>query len=174
MISHKGRLGKLIYSVGNMGVTGFLQLMSVYLLFFLIDEVHMDPWLASLIFFISYGVWNAINDPIIGTLSDRTRTRWGRRRPFIVIGIPIMFLFAILIWSPPIGGKPLTDSNSLTIFLYTTIIIALYELGFTMVSLCRGAVFPEMWTDLKERSEVTVYRESFSVVGGILAMVVFP
>ncbi|MCK4953251.1 MFS transporter, partial [Candidatus Bathyarchaeota archaeon] len=64
MISHKGRLGKLIYSVGNMGVTGFLQLMSVYLLFFLIDEVHMDPWLASLIFFISYGVWNAINDPI--------------------------------------------------------------------------------------------------------------
>ena len=169
-----GRLGKIVYSIGNVGLTGFLQLMSVYLLFFLIDEVHMDPWLASLIFLISYGIWNAINDPIIGNLSDRTRTKWGRRRPYIMMGIPIMFFFAVLIWAPPIGGEPLADPHSPSIFLYMMIVISIYEFGFTMVSLCRNAVFPEMWTDLKDRSEVTIYRESFSVVGGILTMVIFP
>jgi GPH family glycoside/pentoside/hexuronide:cation symporter len=170
----KGQLRKLVYSVGNIGLTGFLQLMSVYLLFFLIDEVHMDPWFASLVFLISYGIWNAINDPFIGNLSDRTRTRWGRRRPYIMIGLPITFFFAILIWSPPIGGEALADPYSLSLVLYMLLVIALYELGFTMVSLCRSAIFPEMWTELKDRSEVTIYRESFSVVGGILTMVLFP
>ena len=170
----KGRAGKLVYSIGNLGLTGFLQLMNVFLLFFLIDIVHMNPWRASLIFLFSYGVWNAINDPIIGNLSDRTRTRWGRRRPYIVIGIPIMFLFNALIWSPPLGGEPLANPHSLSIFYYAMIVIALYELGYTMVTLCRRSVFPEMWTDQKDRSEVTVYGQSLSVVGGILAMVVFP
>lgn len=170
----KGRLEKIVYSVGNLGLTGFLQLMSAYLLFFLISEVHMDPGLASLVYLLSYGIWNAINDPIIGHLSDRTRVGWGRRRPYIVMGIPLMFFFAILIWSPPLGGDALANSHSLSIFLYMVIVIAFYELGFTMVSIGRNAVFPEMWTNLKERSEVTVYRESFSVVGGVLAMVVFP
>jgi GPH family glycoside/pentoside/hexuronide:cation symporter len=168
------RLRKLLYSVGNIGLTGFLQMMSVYLLFFLIDVVHLDPWFASLVFVISYGIWNAINDPFIGNLSDRTRTRWGRRRPYIMIGLPIMFFFAILIWSPPLDGESLTDPYSLPTVLYMLVVIALYELGFTMVSLCRSAVFPEMWEELTDRSEVTIYRESFSVVGGILTMVVFP
>jgi len=170
----KGKSGKLAYSVSNIGITGFLQLMSAWLLFFLIDVVYFDPWLAGLVFVISYGVWNAINDIIIGDLSDRTRTRWGRRRPYIVIGIPILFLFSALLWSPPLGGQPLTDPYSLPVFFYMLIIVAIYEFGFTTVDIAISALFPEMWTDVKERSEVTVYRESFSVIGGILAMVVFP
>ena len=156
-LSLRGRSRKIVYSIGNVGLTGFLQLMSVYLLFFLIDEVHMDPWLASLVFLISYGIWNAINDPIIGHLSDNTRTKWGRRKPYIILGIPITFIFAVLIWSPPLGGEPLVDPHALSIFLYMLIVISIYEFGFTMVTLCRNAVFPEMWTDLKDRSEVTIY-----------------
>jgi len=170
----KGRLGKIAYSMANIGRTGFLQLAGAFMLFFYIDVVHLDPWLAGLVFLISYGLWNGINDPIIGSLSDRTRTRWGRRRPYMIMGIPLAFLFAILTWSPPLGGKPLTDSHSLPIFLYVLVVVAIFELGFTMVDIALDAVFPETWSDVKERSEVTVYKESFSVVGGILAMVVFP
>jgi GPH family glycoside/pentoside/hexuronide:cation symporter len=170
----KDRLGKIAYSIGSIGLTGFLQLMGTFLLFFLVDKVYLDPRLASLIFLFSYGVWNAINDPIIGHLSDRTRTRWGRRKPYIVAGIPVMLLFSIFIWSPPIGGEPLSNPHSPSVFFYTLIVVALYELGFTMVTVPYGAVYPEMWMDITDRSEVIIYRESFSVVGGILAMVVFP
>jgi len=167
-------MGKIAYSMANIGRTGFLQLAGAFMLFFYIDVVHLDPWLAGLVFLISYGLWNGINDPIIGSLSDRTRTRWGRRRPYMIMGIPLAFLFAILTWSPPLGGKPLTDSHSLPIFLYVLVVVAIFELGFTMVDIALDAVFPETWSDVNERSEVTVYKESFSVVGGILAMVVFP
>jgi GPH family glycoside/pentoside/hexuronide:cation symporter len=169
-----GRFEKIAYSIGSIGLTGFLQLMSTYLLFFLVDKVHLDPGLTSLIFLLSYGVWNAINDPIIGYLSDRTRTTWGRRKPYIIAGIPVMLLFSIFIWSPPIGGEPLSNPSSPTVFFYMLLVVALYELGFTMVTVPYGAVYPEMWTDTRDRSEVIIYRESLSVVGGILAMVVFP
>ena len=155
-------------------MTGFLQLISVFLLFFLVDEVHLNPWFASLIFLVSYGVWNAVNDPIIGHLSDRTRTRWGRRRPYVVAGIPLVFFFSILIWSPPIGGEPLSDPYSPSTFFYMLIVVALYEFGFTMVTVPYDTLYPEMWTDIEDRSEVIVYRESFSVLGGIVAMVLFP
>jgi len=170
----KDRLEKITYSLGSIGLTGFLQLMSTFLLFFLVDEVHVDPGLASLVFLLSYGAWNAMNDPVIGHLSDRTRTRWGRRKPFISIGIPLVLLFSVLIWSPPIGGEPLSDPYSISVFLYMLVMVALYELAFTMVTVPYSAVYPEMWTDTRGRSEVIVYRESFSVVGGILAMVILP
>jgi len=170
----KGRLGKIAYSMGNIGLTGFLQLISAFLLFFFIDIVHLDPWLTSLAYVISYGGWNGINDIVIGGLSDKTRTRWGRRRPYIVIGVPLAFLFSALVWSPPLGGKPLAVSYCLPIFFYIVIVLSIYELGFTMVDIALSAVFPEMWANVKDRSEVTVYRESFSIVGGILAMVIFP
>jgi GPH family glycoside/pentoside/hexuronide:cation symporter len=85
-----------------------------------------------------------------------------------------MLLFSILIWSPPIGVEPLSNPYSSSVFFYMLIVVALYELGFTMVTVPYGALYPEMWKDTRERSEVIIYRESLSVVGGILAMVVFP
>ncbi|MFX0203200.1 MAG: MFS transporter, partial [Candidatus Hodarchaeota archaeon] len=66
-----GRPQKLAYSMGNIGLTGFLQLVGTFLLFFLIDKVLLNPWLASLVFLFSYGIWNGINDQIIGSLSAR-------------------------------------------------------------------------------------------------------
>jgi len=91
----KGRAGKLAYAVGAIGDTGFYQIIMMWLLPFLIGKelLHLDYWLACIAIGISFGVWNAINDPIVGAMSDRTRTRIGRRKPFIVIGAPLSILF---------------------------------------------------------------------------------
>jgi GPH family glycoside/pentoside/hexuronide:cation symporter len=153
--------------------TGLSQLMSAFLVFFLTTVVGLNPWLAGLIWSIQ-GVFGVITSLVIGSLSDRTRTRWGRRRPFIAIGIPTFLLFTILIWSPPLGGKPLTNPNSLPIFFYMLIVVIFYGLGGVMVNLNTDSLFPEIWEDQKDRSEVTIYREILAVVGAMIAMVLFP
>jgi len=170
----KGRPAKLVYSVTSIGATGSYTLVSTFLLYFLIDIVHLDAWLSALAFSLSYGVWNSLNDPIVGILSDRTHTRWGRRRPWIMIGAPLCLLFYVLIWSPPLGGKSLAESWSLEIFLFMIIVIAGYEFTYSMADVAWLALFPEMWESVEDRSEVVVYRMIFATVGGALAIAVFP
>lgn len=124
--------------------------------------------MVTLAFAISYGVWNAINDPLLGWLSDKTRTRWGRRIPYILFGTPLTLLFFILVWSPPIGGKPLAMPYNLGIFLYFAVVIALFDLFFTAVGVPYVSLFPEMFEELKERTEVSTYRQVAAMIGCIL------
>ena len=170
----KGRLGKIAYSIGSIGDTGSYTVVSTFLLYFLIDIVYLDPWLAALTFSLSYGVWNALNDPIVGILSDRTHTRFGRRRPWIMIGAPLCLLFYILIWSPPLGGAPLAEPWALEIFLFMIIVIAGYEFTYSMAAVTWFALFPEMWESVEDRSEVVIYRQIFAIIGGAFAVGIFP
>ncbi len=103
--------------MGNLGQALFFNTVQTFLLFFYTDVVRLDPQLVGLGFAISYGVWNAVNDPLIGMVSDRTRTRWGRRIPYIAVGTLLTFLLFIPVWSPPLGGKPLTDPSHMGLFL---------------------------------------------------------
>ncbi|UCF61430.1 MAG: MFS transporter, partial [Anaerolineaceae bacterium] len=161
----KTRFTKIAYGVGNMGQALFFNSVQTFLIFFYTDTVRLDPGLVGLAFAISYGIWNAINDPLIGALSDRTRTRWGRRIPYIMFGTPFTFLFFVLIWSPPIGGHPLTNSSHVGTFIYFAVIIALFDLAYTAVSVTYTALFPEAFEDLKERTEVSIYRQVAALFG---------
>ena len=170
----KTRFTKIAYGVGNMGQALFFNSVQTFLIFFYTDTVRLDPALVGLAFAISYGVWNAINDPLIGVLSDRTRTRWGRRIPYVMFGTPFTILFFVLIWSPPLGGRPLSDPSHLGTFIYFTVIIALFDLAYTAVSVTYTALFPEAFEDLKERTEVSIYRQVAAMVGTALGMAVLP
>ena len=121
------RFSKVAYGIGNLGQALFFNSVQTFLIFFYTDTVRLDPRLVGLGFAISYGVWNAINDPLIGVLSDRTRSRWGRRIPYIMFGTPLVFLLFYLVWAPPLGGKPLTDPSNWSIFLYFAIVIAVFD-----------------------------------------------
>jgi len=170
----KSRFAKIAYGVGNLGQALFFNTVQTFLIFFYTDVVRLDPGLVGLAFAISYGVWNAINDPLVGVLSDRTRTRWGRRIPYIALGTPLTFILFVLIWSPPLGGRPLTNPSHVGIFFYFAIIIALFDLAYTAVSVTYTALFPEAFEDLKERTEVSIYRQVAAMIGTALGLAITP
>ena len=169
-----GRAQKIAFSVGGIGETGFYQVIAAFLLFFLIEVVHLDAWLAGLSYAIAFGGWNAINDPIIGVLSDKTRTRIGRRRPWIIVGAPLTLVFFILVWTPPVGGTALSEPWNIGMFLFMTLILSCWAWAYSMTSIPWSALFPQLWKSVRDRTEVTIYREIFAVLGGALAIVIFP
>src|SRR5512137_1477888 len=91
---------KVAYGAGDSGFSLTSTALALLYLFFLINVVGLDPAAAG----ISLGIgriWDAFNDIIIGTLSDRTRSRWGRRRPYLLFGaIPLGIAF-VLMWLVP-------------------------------------------------------------------------
>ncbi len=170
----KSRFAKIAYGIGNLGQALFFNTVQTFLIFFYTDVVRLDPGLVGLAFAISYGVWNAINDPLVGVLSDRTRTRWGRRIPYIALGTPLTFILFVLIWSPPLGGSPLTNPSHMGIFVYFAVIIALFDLAYTAVSVTYTALFPEAFEDLEERTEVSIYRQVAAMIGTALGLAITP
>jgi len=150
------------------------HIIGTFLIYFYVDVVRLDPAWVGTGFLFSYGVWNSVNDPIAGYISDRTRTRWGRRIPFILFFTPLMMLLFVLLWSPPVGGKPLTTPNSIEIFLYFVFIVVAFELIYTFVTVGWNALFPEMFQSLEERSEVSVYRQVAAMIGLIIGFVAGP
>lgn len=159
---------KLAYSFGSLGSALLAQAFSVYILFFYVDTLK-GPAIAIGNVMFAYGIWNAINDPLFGLLSDRTRTRWGRRRPYIALGtLPLALAFCFL-WRPPFGA-----AQPVPLVTYFAIAVFLWDGLYTLVILNWTALFPEMFQSLPERSRVSGYRQMFSIIGLILGIALAP
>lgn len=114
--------------------------------------------------FVTWTLWNAINDPLLGYISDRTRTRWGRRKPFIILGTIPILIIEIIIWIPP------TNSYFIT-FLYLLILLFCYDTFYTMVTFF-DALFPELYVTKEERAEVNTIKQILSTLGLIMAFLI--
>jgi len=115
--------------------------------------------------FIIWSIWNAFNDPFIGFLSDRTHTRWGRRKPFIIFGTIPIIIIEIILWIPP-------TSNHFITFLYLIVMLISYDVAFTCIALPYDSLFPELYTSVEDRAEVNAIKQVLSAVGLILAFLV--
>ncbi|MBX5464425.1 MAG: MFS transporter [Clostridia bacterium] len=161
------RWRKIAYSAGSLGSALLSQAFGAFVLFFYEDTVRL-PVAAVGTLFALYGVWNAINDPLFGYLSDRTRTRWGRRIPYMALGfLPLAVAFA-LVWSPPAGA------GTARLLAYFFAVIFVYDGLYTLVILNWTALFPEMFRSLEERAQVSAWRQIFTVLGAIAGMAAAP
>ncbi len=106
-------------------------------------------------------IWDALSDPLMGNISDNTRTRWGRRRPFILIGAILCAILFALIWSPPAGWSPTA------IGWYFIAMTFLYFTAYTIFMVPWGALGLELTTDYNERTRVQSYRTVFQAVGAL-------
>ena len=109
-----------------------------------------------------------MNNPLFGYWSDRTNTRFGRRRPWVFGAIPLFMLTFILVFSPP-GG--LSENGLLTWFLVTLI---LYEAVATVLWVNYGALFPELFRGDRIRAKASAIQQGYQVVALLIATVVAP
>jgi len=159
---------KLAYSFGAIATALSYQAFSAWILFFYVDVKKLTPMLAGIAMII-YSLWNAANDPLAGYISDRTRTKWGRRIPYIAIGAIPFGIIYYLVWSPPFGADQM-----IWLFVYFILIINLFDTFYTFVILNWASLFPEMFPSFKERAEVNSIRQLFGVVGLILGIALTP
>jgi len=160
---------KFVYGLGSISSSIAYMAFSTYLLFFYVDVMGLPSTLAGSAMIV-FTIWNMLNDPLAGYLSDRTRTKWGRRKPYILFGsIPLAITFMFL-WSPPNTFLATTSK----LFAYFLTIICLYDTFFSVVELNYTAVYPEMYPELKDRTEVTAYMQGIYMVGSIIGVALPP
>lgn len=153
---------KWMYGSGDLGFSLTSTIIAAYFLFFLTGVVGVRAGVASIAILIGK-TWDYINDPLFGYISDHTRTRWGRRRPFLLFGpIPYAIIFALMWWKPPLQGE-------VALVVYYAIIYVFYDAAATMIYMPYFALTPELTSDYDERTSLVSLRAFFSIFGSLLA-----
>ena len=129
--------------------------------------VGLEPRLASVAALVGI-IWDAINDPIVGVLTDRMRSRWGRRRPFLLIfAIPYGLSFLLLWWAPPWQNQIALAATVTLAFMISDTLETLVEVPFT-------ALTPELTPDYDERTALTSFRMFFNLLVSLVTAVAAP
>ncbi len=165
---NKGK--SILYSSGNLAASLAGSAFSTYIIFYYVDVLKMPAQLIGFGMAIS-SVWNAVNNPLFGQISDRTRFKRGRRIPYILYGSVPFILSFMLLWIPPL--KWLNGSTNL-IFAYFLFAVFLFDSLFTLVIINWTSLFPEMYKSQEERTKVSAYRQVFGIVGNIVGIALPP
>jgi GPH family glycoside/pentoside/hexuronide:cation symporter len=158
---------KLVYGTGDWSGSSYGTLRQIFYAIFLTDVVGLEPRLASLA--ALFGIlWDAVNDPLIGMLTDRVRTRWGRRRPFLLIfAVPYGLSFMLLWWAPP-------WESQIALAATVTLAFMLSDTLETLVGVPFSALLPELTPDYDERTTLTSYRIFFNLLASLATAVAAP
>lgn len=156
---------KWMYGSGDFGFSLTSTIVVAYFAIFLTDVVGVRPGIAAIAIAIGR-TWDYINDPLFGYISDHTRSRWGRRRPYLLFGpIPFAIVFALMWWRPPLQGD-------VALVVYYAFIYVLYDAAATIIYMPYFALTPELTSDYDERTSLTSVRAFFSILGSLVAFTI--
>jgi GPH family glycoside/pentoside/hexuronide:cation symporter len=156
------------YGLGSFGLESLFKVFAGFYVFYYTDKLGLAVTMAALINIV-YGFWDAVDDPFVGFLSDNTRTRWGRRRPWLLAGLPFYLSFLILVYAVP---KPFQQGNAL--FWYALVVFILFEAASTVMSINYSALFPELFQGFRERASASSYYQGLGMVGELVGFSVPP
>ncbi|WP_392534700.1 MFS transporter [Nostoc sp. C117] len=161
---------KLAYGAGDLGPAITANISVFYLLFFFTNIAGIPAGLAGSILMISK-IWDGVNDPLVGFLSDKTKSRrWGRRLPWMFYGAIPFGIFFFLQWVVPQFSVNQSD-NIWPLFWYYVVIGVISQSFYTVVNLPYTAMTPELTQDYDERTSLNSFRFTFSIGGSILSLI---
>jgi len=152
---------KLGFGVGDLGGNLLFTALSFWALNYLTDTVGLAAAAAGTAL-LAGKLWDALVDPLVGLVSDRTRTRWGRRRPYILFGaLPLAGALAFFFAAPALVGQT-------ALFWWAFLAFALLNMAFSIVNIPYGSLTPELTSDYNERMNLNGYRFGFAIVGTLV------
>ncbi len=156
---------KLGFGVTELGGNLFFTMIGFFLMPFLTDTVKLGAVLAGAACWIGK-ICDAVTDPTVGYLSDRTRSKWGRRRPWMFFGAIFLFFTMILQFT-----NPNLQNNQIALFIWMAVAFCLLTTAYTMVNIPYCALIPELTSDFHERTVLNAYRTVFSIFGTVLGSI---
>lgn len=161
-------ISKLAYGMGDVGCNFSWMFVGNFLMIFYTDVfgINMSA-VATLMLFSRF--WDAINDPIIGGLSDKTHTRWGRYRPWLLFAAPLTALVLILtFWAHP-------DWSQTHKIIYMAVTYCILVLGYTCVNIPYGTLCGAMTQNMTERAQINTSRSVSAMIAiGIINIITIP
>ena len=159
MLSNKFKIN---YSIGSVANGVKTDTFTFFLLFFYSNIIGLNPGLAGSAIFIALCI-DAITDPLMGTISDRTNSSLGRRHPYMFISFIPMSLGYILLFAPRQGW----EMSQTDLFLWMTVFTVLTRLGMTLFDIPHRAFGGEVTKDYQERTILMSWREAFGWIAGL-------
>ncbi len=159
------------YGVCDLGGNLFFTAIGIWLMIYLTDTVGIDALWAGAIVAIGK-IWDAVTDPVVGYLSDRTKSKMGRRRPYILFGSVPLFIAMIVLFTNPELLASITwnpKDHQTLLFIWGVIAFCFLNTTYTVVNIPYSSLTPELTQDFHERSVLNGYRFGFAVIGTLLA-----
>jgi GPH family glycoside/pentoside/hexuronide:cation symporter len=152
---------KLGFGVCDLGGNLFFTAMGFWSLNYLTDTVAVPAAAAGIAVMIGK-LWDAVTDPLMGFISDRTRSRWGRRRPYLLFGSLPLFLSMWWFFTNP------HLANTALVTVWAAFALCFLNTAYTVVNIPYSSLTPELTQDYHERSSLNGFRFGFAVIGTLL------
>jgi GPH family glycoside/pentoside/hexuronide:cation symporter len=159
-------LKHISYSFGNFANTIAYQVFGNRINFYYVDVMGLNAAVAGILWSI-YGLWNAINDPLMGQVSDRTRSRFGRRVPYVAFGAIPLGLSFFFLWTPP-------SQSPWVLAAYFLMILFIFDTIYSLTIIAYNSLFPEVAPTPRDRIDLSVVREILATVALLASFILAP
>ncbi len=153
------------YSYANIFMGGAGYIISMYFMIFLTDVVNISLRQAGIVVMIAT-IWDAVTDPVMGMITDRTRSKYGKHRRYLLWGIPILLVSYTLLWN---GYGLNSKENSTGAMVYFIMIYMLYKTAYTVISVPHTAMLPELAPEYNLRTQYNSVGYLFNSAGMVPA-----
>ncbi len=154
------------FAVGDLGFNFYWQGVGLFLYFFYTDVMGLAPRVAGIAYAVA-SLWDAVCDPIMGSMADRTRTRWGSYRPYLLVGaIPCGLTFVASFWVPPLAGSAL--------IAYAIVSLIALRTFYAVANIPYLALSAKLTRSYQERSILAALRMMFATIGALVVAYTMP
>lgn len=156
---------KIGYGLGDMASSMFWKLFGAYLMIFYTDVYGLPAAMVGTMFLITR-IWDSVFDPIIGIIADRTSSRWGKFRPYLLyLAVPFALIGVLTFYTPPL--------NDIGKLVYAYITYSLMMMVYSAINVPYASLLGVMSSNPSERNTLSTYRMMFAYLGSFIALLLF-